>query len=267
MFVIIILGGLMKILKFSKLKSNRYNVTLEDGEILKLYDDVIVKYSLIRYKEIKDDELDDLIKYNESLDAYYGALKYLTIKLRSEVELKKYLSRKYESDVIKDTVDKLKKDGYLNRKIYIKCYVNDQITLSNVGPNKIRKELSKLGFFEDEFNPYIDEVEDSVWLGKLDKIITKRINSNHRYSNNKLKEKLLYDLSNDGYYKWMIEEIIHSKDFKENDVLVQKEYDKLFRKLSKKFDGSELTYQIRQRLYQKGFNSLEIEKIFEKNEV
>ena len=65
----------------------------------------------------------------------------------------------------------------------------------------------------------------------------------------------------------MIEEIIHSKDFKENDVLVQKEYDKLFRKLSKKFDGSELTYQIRQRLYQKGFNSLEIEKIFEKNEV
>ena len=91
-FVIIMLGGLMKILKFSKLKSNRYNVTLEDGEVLKLYDDVIVKYSLIRYKEIKDEELDDLIKYNESLDAYYSALKYLTIKLRSEVELKKYFT-------------------------------------------------------------------------------------------------------------------------------------------------------------------------------
>ena len=122
----------MKILKFSKLKSNRYNVTLEDGEVLKLYDDVIVKYSLIRYKEIKDEELDDLIKYNESLDAYYSALRYLTIKLRSEVELKKYLSKKYESDVIKDTIDKLKKDGYLNRELYIKCYINDQIALTNV---------------------------------------------------------------------------------------------------------------------------------------
>ena len=53
--------------------------------------------------------------------------------------------------------------------------------------------------------------------------------------------------------------------FKENDMLIQKEYDKLFRKLSKKYDGSELTYQLKQRLYQKGFNSLEIEKIFEKN--
>jgi regulatory protein len=63
----------------------------------------------------------------------------------------------------------------------------------------------------------------------------------------------------------MIEEIIKSKDFKENDMLVQKEYDKLYRKLSKKYDGSELTYQIRQKLFQKGFNSLEIEKIFEKN--
>ena len=121
-FVIIMLGGLMKILKFSKLKSNKYNVTLEDGEVLKLYDDVIVKYSLIRYKEIKDEELDDLIKYNESLDAYYSALKYLTIKMRSEWELRKYLGRNYEDDIINETVDKLKKDGYINRELYIKCY-------------------------------------------------------------------------------------------------------------------------------------------------
>lgn len=257
----------MKILKFSKLKSNKYNITLEDGEVLKLYDDVIVKYCLIRYKEIKDEELDELIKYNNSLDAYYSALKYLTIKLRSELELKKYLSRKYEDDIIKDTIDKLKKDGYLNREIYIKCYVNDSISLSNIGPNKLRKELSKLGFLEDEFNSYIEEVNDQVWLDKIDKIIDKKINSNHHYSNNKLKEKLLYDLSNEGYYKWMIEEIIKSKDFKENDMLVQKEYDKLFRKLSKKYVGSDLNYQIKQRLYQKGFNSLEIEKNFVKNEV
>jgi regulatory protein len=264
-FVIIILGDLMKILKFSKLKSNRYNVTLEDGEVLKLYDDVIVKYSLIRYKEIKDEELDDLIKYNESLDAYYGALRYLTVKLRSEIELKKYLSRKYETDVIKETIDRLKKDGYLNRNIYIKCFINDSLSLSNIGPNKIRKELNKLGFFEDEYNQYIEDIEDGVWLDKLDRIISKRINTNHRYSNNKLKEKILYDLSNEGYYKWMIEEIIKSKDFKENDMLVQKEYDKLFRKLSRKYDGSELSYQIKQRLYVKGFNSNEIEKVFLKN--
>lgn len=264
-FDIMMVGGLMKILKFSKLKSNKYNVTLENGDVLKLYDDVIVRYSLIRYKEIKDEELEDLIKYNDSLEAYYGALKYLTVKLRSEVELKKYLRRKYEEDVINDTIAKLKKDGYINRELYIKSYVNDAVTLSNVGPNKIRKELNQLGFFEDEYNQYIEEIEDDVWLSKLDKIITKKINSNHRFSNNKLKEKILYDLSNDGYYKWMIEEIIRAKDFKENDMLVQKEYDKLFRKLSKKYDGSELIYQIRQRLFQKGFNSLEIEKIFEKN--
>ena len=263
-FVIIMLGGLMKIIKFSKLKSNKYNVTLEDGEVLKLYDDVIVKYSLIRYKEIKDEELDDLVKYNESLDAYYSALKYLTIKMRSEWELKKYLSRKYEDDVINETISKLKKDGYLNRELYIKCYVDDAVALSNVGPNKIRKELSKLGFFDDEME-YVSLIDDEVWLGKLDKIVSKKINSNHRYSTNKLKEKLLYDLSNDGYYKWMIEQVIKSKEFKEDDGLVQKEYDKLYRKLARKYDGSELTYQIRQRLYMKGFNSLEIEKVFSKN--
>jgi regulatory protein len=80
-----------------------------------------------------------------------------------------------------------------------------------------------------------------------------------------MKEKLLYDLSNEGYYKWMIEQVIKSKEFKEDDTLVQKEYDKLFRKLSRKYDGSELSYQIKQRLYVKGFNSNEIEKVFLKN--
>ena len=63
----------------------------------------------------------------------------------------------------------------------------------------------------------------------------------------------------------MIEQIIKSKEFKEDDSLVQKEYDKLYRKLSRKYDGSELGYQIKQRLYVKGFNSNEIEKVFLKN--
>jgi regulatory protein len=184
--------------------------------------------------------------------------------MRSEWELKKYLSRKYEDDIINETISKLKKDGYINRELYIKCYVDDAVTLSNDGPNKIRKNLSKLGFFDDEME-YVTEIEDEVWLNKLDKIISKKINSNHRYSNNKLKEKLLYDLSNEGYYKWMIEQVIKSKEFKEDDTLVQKEYDKLFRKLSRKYDGSELSYQIKQRLYVKGFNSNEIEKVFLKN--
>ena len=88
-FGIIWLGDHMKIIKFSKLKDNRYNVVLENDEVLKLYDDVIIKYDLVRTKLIDDSLLDELVKYNDSLEAYYNAVKYITKKLRCELELKK----------------------------------------------------------------------------------------------------------------------------------------------------------------------------------
>lgn len=264
-FVIIYLGDHMKIIKFSKLKDNRYNVTLEDNEVLKLYDDVIIKYDLVRTKVINDSELDELVKYNDSLEAYYSAVKYITRKLRCECEIKKYLSKKYDNEIVNYTVDKLRSDGYLNKEFYLKCYIDDKFILTNEGPNKIKKELNKIGFEEEDIDKYLNEIDDKDWLDKLNKIIVKRININHRYSNNKLKEKLLYDLSNEGYYKWMIEDIIKKQEFKSDDNLVKKEYEKLYRKLSRKYDGSNLNYQIKQRLYQKGFNSSEIDNVFFEN--
>lgn len=251
----------MKIIKFSKLKDNRYNVVLENDEVLKLYDDVIIKYDLVRTKLIDDSLLDELVKYNDSLEAYYNAVKYITKKLRCELELKKYLSKKYDDEVVNYIIDKIKKDGYLNESFYLKCYVNDRYVLSSSGPNKIKKELLKLGFNEDDVNLVLEEIDDSMWLEKLTKLIVKRININHKYSSNKLKEKLLYDLSNDGYYKWMIEDVIKKQEFKNDDNLVKKEYDKLYRKLSRKYSGRELEYQIKQRLYAKGFNSVLISSI------
>ena len=52
---------------------------------------------------------------------------------------------------------------------------------------------------------------------------------------------------------------------KVNDqTVVQKEYDKLKRKLSKKYADDELGYKIKEKLYQKGFSSSEIQTCFEK---
>ena len=44
-------------------------------------------------------------------------------------------------------------------------------------------------------------------------------------------------------------------------LIIKKEYDRLFRKLCKKYEGEELKYQIKNRLYQKGFSSDDINQI------
>ncbi len=252
----------MKIKKYTKLKSNKYNVEIDDLNI-KLYDDVIIKFELLRKDEIDETLFKEIIEYNDRLEAYYKALKYISKKLRTEKEMVKYLEKDYSRSVVRETIDKLRKDGYLNEEIYLKSYLLDQVNLNISGPNKIKKDLIKLGIDEEEVVSKISEISDDIWINKLEKIVNKRIKSNKSYGNNKLKEKLLYDLSNLGYYKWMIEEVINKSEFSSNDNLIEKEYSKVYNKLSKKYTGYELETKIISKLMAKGFYYDDIKRFME----
>jgi regulatory protein len=250
----------MKIGKYTKMKSNKYKVEI-DGEVIKLYDDVIVKYELLRKKEIDEDLFDEIVEYNDGLEAYYKALKYITNKMRTEKEIHDYLRKDYSRSVVANTIDRLKENGYINKELYLKAFLNDRVNLSNDGPNKIRKDLIKLGYSEDEIRNPIDKIDDNVWLDKIDGIVKRKIKSNKSYGNNKLKEKIHYELSNLGYYKWMIDDIIFKNDFTIDDNIIRKEYNKLYTRLSKKYEGSNLDYQIKMKLLQKGFYLEDVEKV------
>ncbi|MBE6145634.1 MAG: hypothetical protein E7171_03335 [Firmicutes bacterium] len=252
----------MKIGKYTKLKSNKYSVVIDDITV-KLYDDVIVKYELLRLKEIDDKLFKEITEYNDRLEAYYKSLKYITKKLRTEKEIYKYLDKDYSKEIILETIDKLKRMGYLNKELYLKSYLSDQVHMSLNGPNKIKKDLVSLGYDEDEIKESIESIDNDIWLDKVQKIVNKKIKSNRNLGSNKLKEKLVYDLSNMGYYKWMIEDIIHSTEFSSDSNILEKEYNKLYARLSRKFDGSSIDYQIRMKLLQKGFYSSEIDEFMQ----
>lgn len=252
----------MKIGKYTKLKSNKYSVVIDDITV-KLYDDVIVKYELLRLKEIDEKLFKEITEYNDKLEAYYKYLKYITKKLRTEKEIYKYLDKDYSKETILETIDRLKKHGYLNKELYLKSYLSDQVHMTLNGPNKIKKDLVGLGYEEDEFIDSINSIDDDIWLNKVEKIVNKKIKSNRNLGSNKLKEKLVYDLSNMGYYKWMIEDVIHKLDFSSDANILEREYNKLYNKLSKKFDDSNVNYQIRMKLLQKGFYSSEIDNFMQ----
>ena len=65
----------MKILKYKKCKDNKYSIEFDNDISIKLYDDVIVKYELLRIKNIDDDLFKEVTSYNDKLEAYYKSLK------------------------------------------------------------------------------------------------------------------------------------------------------------------------------------------------
>ena len=253
----------MEIIKFKKDKNNTYKIYFDDENVISLYDDVIVKYNLLVNKVMNTNKFNEIIKYNDFLDGYYKSIKYINKKLRTELEIEKYLIK---LNINKKDIDKIIKllyeDGYLNKELYYKAYINDKYNLSNDGPYKIKNELEKLGYKDEEFVNYLFNLE---WKIKLSNIIYKRIKINRKLSNNMLKNKIVNDLVKLGYDKDSILEIL-DKSILESDIdILKKELHKIKNKYSNKYNGNELEFKIISYLYKKGFQIEDIKRCLDEN--
>ena len=240
----------MKIIKYKKLSNNRYKVFLENNDNITLHENIILKYNLLINKEIND--IDEITKDNNNYLVYDIALKYISIKMRTEKEIRLYLTKKEIDNVlIEKTINKLKENGYINDKLYTKSYIVDKVNLNKYGPNKIKNELIKLGINKTIIEEELNNINVNDINNNLENLIDKKIKSNRSYGGDILRQKLLKEFVNKGYNKQNIIDILETKDLS-NDELYEKEYKKLYNKYSKKYSDSELEYIIKQKLYQKG---------------
>lgn len=244
----------MKIERFKKGNGGKYNILLGNGEVLILYEEVILKYNLLIKKEINSKDLVEINKYNEECTVYYTALNNVNKRFKSTYELKEVLRKKdFPLDQIDLAIQKLTKQGYLNDRIFSRSYINNQKITTNKGPLKIKRELldKKIEeeIIEEELLIYTKEEQ----LEKIEKLVGKMLKTNRTRGGVILKQKIVNDLKNLGYDVSLITQVVSNKDFSTNtEAIRQKEYDKLKKRLSHKYSGEELERKIKERLYQKG---------------
>ncbi len=242
----------MKITSYKKIKSNLYQITLEDKSKIDLYDDIILKSGLLLKKEISTNELNNLISLNSYYELYNKALKYVSTKMRSEKEIR-IKFKDYKKEDLDKLISTLRINNYINDTEYIKAFINDAINLKMIGYYKIKNDLSNLGLSEEEIIKNLDLIKDEVWSLKIKKLTDNMIKNNHKYSVSLLKNKILTNLINKGFSKEQITEYLETLDLKDDNDIYMKEYNKLLKKLSSKYSGKELEMQINNRLRAKGF--------------
>ena len=243
----------MKIDKYKKLRNGKYELIMENGEGIQLYEDTILKYNLLLTKSI-DINNKDLIKFDKKCEIYYTALKNIKTRLKSKMELKEFLIKKeYPTDCIDDILKKLEKQGYINDLFYAKSFLNNKLITTSNGPRKIRLELQKKGIRQDIIDDVLEEYSDDIQLEKINKIANRIVKSNRNKSNKALKIKLNNDLGLEGFSKKLIEQAINDLKFASEDEIAKKEYEKLRKRLSRKYSDEELEIKIKQKMYQKGF--------------
>lgn len=243
----------MKIIKYRKGSSGLYKVELDDGRVLSLYEDVILKYELLLKKEVFESEIYEIENTNREYEVYYVALKSIKSRFKSSYDIKEMLLKKeYPIDMIDKTIEKLVKQGYLNDRSFAKSYINNQIVTTTKGPNKIKKELLEHRVDNNIIDEELVVFDEEIQLEKIEKVASRLFRSNHTRGGMVLKKKIVNDLLMMGYDSYLINKVINEFDFSNDKDFVKKEYDKLYKRLSKKYSGKELEYKIKEKLYQKG---------------
>ena len=244
------------------MNENEYKIIFDGGEY-NLYDDIIIKYELLLKKEISKKDLDKVLEENNKLKAYYGALKLIKTKLRTEKEIKKLLENKdFKDSDINYAILRLNKEGYLNHEIYIEAYIHDVISFNLVGERKILNDLLNLGFKEEEIRPFLEKVEHNIYLDKIEKYINKKIKSNKK-SVKEFKMKIVQDLMNKGFYKEDILNILDNINMEDNMEDVKLLVNKLYKKYQNKYDENTIKFKIKNYLYQKGYIDIDVDNLME----
>ncbi len=241
----------MKIIKIVKLKNGLYNLELNKLTI-KTFDEIIIKYNLLYKKEIDDDLLLKIMNDSKYYDIYNKALNYAVKRVRCENDIYYYLSNlEVKNSDIKSIIDKLKKINIINDKLYVRCYINDKLKLSKDGINKIKIDLLNKNINIDIINEEIENIDIDI-NEKLKKLIIKKINSNHKYSNYFLKNKIIRDMINLGYEQSVIDEIFEQNKKDDYNILIYN-YRILLNKYKNKYKDKILESKIKSKLYMYGF--------------
>jgi regulatory protein len=151
-------------------KDDKFAVFVDDILAITLNGQSILDSGLVIGKEVSKDEVDSLNKRADSDKLYGQALKYISLRIRSEGELVQYLKRKGASKIqIAPILAKLKNLDLINDDNYVRAYVHDRMLASPLSKRKISYELRKKQVAEEVIERSLEnnELSDKDSLIKM----------------------------------------------------------------------------------------------------
>jgi len=179
----------LKVLSLTPLKNGNFKVILSDGEELILNEDEVVKYRLVKGKELSYETLDEVKDKIYLYEAYQKAQKYVTTYFKCTSEVYDYLLKKeYSKDIAAEVCDMLKNSGLLNDSAYLEAYVSKLVRDGN-GRLMISYKVKEKKLLGD----YV--IDEEMYFNTLNRLITSKLKG----LKDKKKERLYRYLSQKGY--------------------------------------------------------------------
>lgn len=156
-------------------KAERYNIYIDDIYAFAVDADTLIKYQLLKEREIFPTELEQIIRSDGINKLYNQALRYISYKNRTVQEVTKYLEDKeYEPENIQQVITMLKESKYLNDKLYAENFIRDRNALNPKGKKLLEFELKQKGIALSIIDEKLSQIDSDTEVDLAYKLITKR---------------------------------------------------------------------------------------------
>jgi regulatory protein len=247
---------------------DRFNIFMDSGKgeeyAFSVDSDVLVRFHLKKGLEIDEFSIQEIQYQDDIRKAYNLAVNYLARRMRSEKEIKDYLTQKeVEEPIINEVLHKLASQKYINDGEYAFSFVRTQMNTTDKGPDVITMELKERGINAAIIKQAIAEYPKENQVEKAIKISEKLIKKSLKDSERIVKQKAEQLLLRKGYPFDVIHIALNEAEMdKEQDEEMEAlrfHGEKAHRKYSK-YSGFEYELKMKQALFRKGFSMELIEE-------
>lgn len=180
---------------------HRYNVYIDGEYSFAVHADVLIKYRLLKGREINPQELEEILIAEELNRAKQVALNYLSYRPRTVEELRNHLLGKgFEGDHCHEVTSQMQKLGYLNDREYAKQWIQERKNARPRGKYLLRQELLRRGIDKEIADDVIDqELTSDEAMQMIKTLVDKKYRNAHFSDFYELKMKMIPFLQRKGF--------------------------------------------------------------------
>lgn len=242
----------------AKDKGGLFVVKFSNQERLRVSEDQLVKYRLLKGLELTETELEELKKSSTYDLGLQEAYRYVSYQLRTEKELRRFLKDKeIPPEDVRRILQHLKELHLMDDLVFAESYVRTQLRLSDKGPRNLKQQLLQKGVSEDLIQQalglYSQEDQQEVALKTAMKAQKKIHGKSFKETQQKIRQTLLQKGFDGEVIDAAFAELRIEKEADSEAAALAKEGDKLWRRHQRK-PPRERRQKVKQSLYQKGFD-------------
>ncbi|MGK0551272.1 recombination regulator RecX [Enterococcus faecalis] len=256
--------------RITKDKGEFYVIWLSTGATLRVSEDILVRYRLLKGQELTSEELTALKKASSYDVGLQMAMNYLSYQLRSKKEIDHYLKDKEIALADRQKiVQRLTEIKLLDDAVFSESYVRTMMRTSDKGPRTIAQQLKQKGISELDIQHglsfYTMEEQLQVAIKTAQKAMKRYRSKSFKDALQKVRLHLTQKGFNGEIIDLALEELNFEKDEEQEQAALQKEGDRLWR-ANHRLEPAKRYNKVKQSLFQKGFDYDLIQQYMEEKE-